>query len=315
MRPIVSEQDFLRHPLNELLGTRSHVRLLRVMSNEVDGPLAATDAAKRAGLTVPGAQKALGRLFRAGFISRVGGGRKHQYEIRFSDKLMQATLKLFQAEKDRYEQLVRTIKKEIKDLIPHPHAVWIQSFPREVGGPLTLGLLHNTRDLTNFVRQLRIKLNQVEKEFGLTIELEGYTKADILDLDLHEFTPLYGIMPSLDHTSRPQIKSPLTRLEPDRRMLLLSRELAKAIQQDSSLLRRAKNHIDSLLHDDQGMANRDLMEWRGILDNYSVQQLARFFTSSSERANRLRQSNPLFAILNADEKAQLTNAIEGTDDT
>jgi len=315
MRPIVSEQDFLRHPLNELLGTRSHVRLLRVMSNEVDGPLAATDAAKRAGLTVPGAQKALGRLFRAGFISRVGGGRKHQYEIRFSDKLMQATLKLFQAEKDRYEQLVRTIKKEIKDLIPHPHAVWIQSFPREVGGPLTLGLLHNTRDLTNFVRQLRIKLNQVEKEFDLTIELEGYTKADILDLDLHEFTPLYGIMPSLDHTSRPQIKSPLTRLEPDRRMLLLSRELAKAIQQDSSLLRRAKNHIDSLLHDDQGMANRDLMEWRGILDNYSVQQLARFFTSSSERANRLRQSNPLFAILNADEKAQLTNAIEGTDDT
>jgi len=315
MRPIVSEQDFLRHPLNELLGTRSHVRLLRVMSNEVDGPLAATDAAKRAGLTVPGAQKALGRLFRAGFISRVGGGRKHQYEIRFSDKLMQATLKLFQAEKDRYEQLVRTIKKEIKDLIPHPHAVWIQSFPREVGGPFTLGLLHNTRDLTNFVRQLRIKLNQVEKEFDLTIELEGYTKADILDLDLHEFTPLYGIMPSLDHTSRPQIKSPLTRLEPDRRMLLLSRELAKAIQQDSSLLRRAKNHIDSLLHDDQGMANRDLMEWRGILDNYSVQQLARFFTSSSERANRLRQSNPLFAILNADEKAQLTNAIEGTDDT
>jgi len=315
MRPIVSEQDFLRHPLNELLGTRSHVRLLRVMSNEVDGPLAATDAAKRAGLTVPGAQKALGRLFRAGFISRVGGGRKHQYEIRFSDKLMQATLKLFQAEKDRYEQLVRTIKKEIKDLIPHPHAVWIQSFPREVGGPLTLGLLHNTRDLTNFVRKLRIKLNQVEKEFDLTIELEGYTKADILDLDLHEFTPLYGIMPSLDHTSRPQIKSPLTRLEPDRRMLLLSRELAKAIQQDSSLLRRAKNHIDSLLHDDQGMANRDLMEWRGILDNYSVQQLARFFTSSSERANRLRQSNPLFAILNADEKAQLTNAIEGTDDT
>jgi len=315
MRPIVSEQDFLRHPLNELLGTRSHVRLLRIMSNEVDGPLAATYAAKRAGLTVPGAQKALGRLFRAGFISRVGGGRKHQYEIRFSDKLMQATLKLFQAEKDRYEQLVRTIKKEIKDLIPHPHAVWIQSFPREVGGPLTLGLLHNTRDLTNFVRQLRIKLNQVEKEFDLTIELEGYTKADILDLDLHEFTPLYGIMPSLDHTSRPQIKSPLTRLEPDRRMLLLSRELAKAIQQDSSLLRRAKNHIDSLLHDDQGMANRDLMEWRGILDNYSVQQLARFFTSSSERANRLRQSNPLFAILNADEKAQLTNAIEGTDDT
>ncbi len=67
MRPIVSEQDPLRYPLNELLGTRAHVRLLRVMANEVDGPLTASDAAKRAGLTIPGAQKALGRLFRSGF--------------------------------------------------------------------------------------------------------------------------------------------------------------------------------------------------------------------------------------------------------
>ena len=113
MRPIVSEQDPLRYPLNELLGIQANVRLLRVMANEVDGPLTTSDVAKRAGLTVPGAQKALGRLFRAGFISRVGGGRKHQYEICSSDRLMQATLKLFQAEKGRYEQLISTIKKEM----------------------------------------------------------------------------------------------------------------------------------------------------------------------------------------------------------
>ena len=49
MRPIVSEQDPLRYPLNELLGTRAHVRLLRVMANEVDGPLTASEVAKRAG--------------------------------------------------------------------------------------------------------------------------------------------------------------------------------------------------------------------------------------------------------------------------
>ena len=59
MRPIVSEQNPLRYPLNELLSTQAHIRLLRVMTNEVDGPLTASDAAKRAGLTVPGAQKAL----------------------------------------------------------------------------------------------------------------------------------------------------------------------------------------------------------------------------------------------------------------
>ena len=112
MRPIVSKQDALRYPLNELLGTRVHVRLLRVMANEVDGPLTASDVATRAGLTTPGAQKALGRLFRSGFFSRVGGGRNHQYEIRRSDRLVQITLELFQAEKDRHEQLITAIKKQ-----------------------------------------------------------------------------------------------------------------------------------------------------------------------------------------------------------
>jgi predicted transcriptional regulator len=298
MRPIVSEQDPLRYPLNELFGTRAHVRLLRVMANEVDGPLTVSDVAKRAGLTVPGAHKALGRLFKAGFISRVGGGRKHQYAIRCQDRLMQITLELFQAEKDRYEQLFTTIKEEIKNLVPHPHAAWVQSFSQKIGEPLTIGLLHETRHLTNCVRQLRTKLNQVENDFDLTIELEGYTKADIFDLNLDDLTALYGVMPVPDSLTQQQIKTPLTHREKDRQAHVLSRKLAKAIEQDPSLLLRAKDHIDRLLKEDQGMATRDLMEWRDILDKYSIQRLSRFFISSSERANRLRQSNPFFAIWN-----------------
>ena len=123
MRPIVSEQAPLRYPLNELLGTRAHVRLLRVMANEVDGPLTASDIAKRTGLTLPGAQKAISRLYRSGFIARVGGGRKHQYEIRRSDRLMQITLALFRAEKDRYEDLLATIKKCYRRLRMDPPSV------------------------------------------------------------------------------------------------------------------------------------------------------------------------------------------------
>lgn len=315
MRPIVSEQDHLHYPLNELFGTRAHVRLLRVMANEVDGPLTASDVAKRAGLTVPGAQKALGRLFRAGFISRVGAGRKHQYEIRCADRLMQIALELFQAEKDRYEQLLTTIKKEIKNLTPHPLAAWIQTFPMEIGDPLTLGLLHETRHLTNCVRQLRTELNQVENDFDFTIELEGYTKADISDLKFDDFTVLYGVMPSPDSLTRQQTKNPLTHREKDRRLHVLSRKLAKAIEQDTSLLRRAKDHIDRLLKEDHGTATRDLKEWSDILDMYSIQRLSRFLASSSERANRLRQSNPFFAILNVDERAQLVNDLKDKDDT
>lgn len=315
MRPIVSEQNPLRFPLNEILGAQAQVRLLRVMANEVDGPLTASDAAKRAGLTVPGAQKALGRLFRSGFVSRVGGGRKHQYEICRSNRLMQIALELFQAEKDRYEQLLAEIEKQIENLIPHPHAAWIQAFPKEIGAPLTIGLLHETLHLTNCIRQLRTQLNQVEKVFDLTIEVEGYTKADISDLRVEDFTPLYGVLPSPVSSRRPERKTPLTHRQRDRLLQGLSQKLADAIEQDASLLRRAKEHIDRLLKNDQGTASRDLREWRDILKMYSIQRLSRFLASTSERANRLRQSNPFFAVLNSDEQGRLLNDLEDENDT
>ncbi len=222
---------------------------------------------------------------------------------------------MFQAEEDRYEQLLTTIKKEIKNLTPHARAAWILAFPIEIGEPLTLGLLHETRHLTNCVRQLRKKLNQVENDFDLTIELEGYTKADISVIKFDDLTILYGVMPSPDIPTRQQTKNPLTHREKDRRLHALSRRLAKAVEQDSSLIRRAKDHLDRLLKENQGTATRDLMEWRDILDMYSIQRLSGFFTSSSERANRLRQSNPFFAVLNSDERTQLANDLEDKDDT
>jgi len=228
---------------------------------------------------------------------------------------MQVTLKLFQAEKDRYEELLITIKKEIKNLTPHPHAAWIQAFPKDIGEPLALGLLHETRHLTDCVRQLRSRLNQVENAFDLTIEIEGYTSADISDLGPDGLTLLYGVMPAAVRPALQQRRKPLTHREKDRRLRILSRQLARALEKDTSLLRRAKDHIDRLLMEDQGTATRDLMEWRDILDMYSIQRLSRFFTSTSERANRLRQSNPLFAILSFDERARLSNDIEDKNDT
>ena len=316
MRPIASEQDPLRHPLNEIFGTQAHVRLLRVMANEVEGPLTAGDAADRAGLTVPGAKKALERLLRSGFVSRVGGGRKHQYEIRRSDRLMQIAVGLFQAEKNRYERLLFAIKKEINILTPPPHAVWIQAAPKEIYEPLILGLLHESLHLTKCMHQLRNGLNRVEEAFDLTIELGGYTKADLPDLELDDVTALYGVLPATSRgTARQRPKSTLTHREKDHQLKVLSRKLAALLEKDASLVRRAKDHINRLLKDDQGAATEDIMEWRNILDSYSIQRLARFFTSSSERANRLRQSNPFFAILTAAERAQMIDDLENENDT
>lgn len=311
MRPIASEQDPLRYPLNEVFGTRAHVRLLRVMAVEVEGPLTAADIARRAGLTVPGAQKALGKLLRSGFVSRVGGGRKHQYEIRRSDPLMQITIDLFESEKKRYGRLIASIKNEIKALTLPPYAAWIQGIPREIDEPLILGLLHESPHMDDCVRHLRTRLDGVEKELDLTIELEGYTKADLPDFELDSVTILYGVVPKKSTDSAKQrAEKVMTHRQKDAQLIQISRKIADMIQGDASLVRRAKDHIDHLLKEDQGAATGDIMEWRNILDAYPIQRLMRFVTSSSERAKRLRQSNPFFAILNSEEQAKVADGLE-----
>jgi predicted transcriptional regulator len=311
MRPVASEQNPLRNPLNELLGTAAHVRLLRVLANETDEPLTASDIAAHAGLTTRGTRKALKRLLQSGFVLRVGGGRRHQYELNRSDKLLKALLKLFQAEKNRYEALLSSIKKELEKPVPYPHSAWIQELPNEYGDPLVIGVLHETKRLANFIHRLRTQLNQVERNFDLTIEVNGYTKADVPNLNADEVTLLFGIMPFPDKYSREMHAKPSTHKEKDQHMLELSRKLAEAIEHDTSLVRRAKEHVQRMLKKDHGSATKDIEEWRDILESYSIRRLSRFLTSTCERANRLRQSNPLFAILSPDERNRLLNKLGG----
>lgn len=305
MRPIVTDQNALRNPLNELLGAEAHVRLLRVLASEVDGPLSASNAAELSGLTIPGAHKALNRLLQSGFIIRIGGGRKHQFELRRSDELVKALFKLFQSEKDRYEGLLDAIKDRIEKVMPYPLSAWIQKFPSEFGDPMIMGILNKTKRLANYIERLQKELHQIEQEFDLTIEVNGYTKADLPNLEADKVSLLYGFLPFLDNSSQETYAKSMTHEKRDQRMLELLHKLAEAIEHDTSLVRRAKEHVQRMLKKDHGLATKDIEEWRDILETYSIRRLSQFLTSTSERANRLRQSNPFYAILDTDERKRL----------
>lgn len=309
MRPVVYCQNSLRYPLNKLLGMEAHVRILRVLANDVDGPITAPKVAERTGLTIPGAHQALKRLLQSGFVVRVGGGRRHLYELNRSDKLIKALLKLFQAEKNRYEALLNSIKKEFEKPVPYPRSAWIQELPNEYGDPLVIGVLHETKHLANYIYRLRTQLNRVERNFDITIELKGYTKADVPDLNADKVALLFGIMPFPDKHNLKMRAKPSTHKEKDQHMLELSYKLSEAIENDTSLVRRAKEHVQRMLKKNHGSATKDIKEWRDILESYSIRRLSRFLTSTSERANRLRQSSPFFAILSTDERNQLLNQL------
>ena len=309
MRPVVYGQNSLRYPLNELLGTEARVRILRVLANDVDGPITAPNVAERTGLTIPGTHQALKRLLQSGFVVRVGGGRRHLYELNRSDKLIKALLKLFQVEKNRYEALLNSIKKEFEKPVPYPRSAWIQELPNEYGDPLVIGVLHETKHLANYINRLRTQLNRIERNFDITIELKGYTKADVPNLNGDKVTLLFGIMPFPDKNDLKMRTKPSTHKEKDQHMLEISYKLAEAIENDTSFVRRAKEHVQRMLKKNHGSATKDIREWRDILESYSIRRLSRFLTSTSERANRLRQSSPFFAILSTDERNQLLNQL------
>ena len=305
MRPIVTYQNQLRYPLNLLLGTEAQVRLLRILSAEDSESLTATDIADRTGMTTRGTRKALKRLLPSGLVVRVGGGRKHQYKLLHSDQLVKALSMLFQTEKDRYEALLSAIKTEIGELAPYALAAWIQNFPNDFDDPLLIGVLHETKRLTNYIEQLQKCLDRIAADFDLTIEAIGYTKADLPALEANEVSPLYGVLPFPDGLSRKFFAKSLTHLEKEQQVMELLSRLAEAIKYDSSLVQRAKEHCRRLLKSDQGSATKDIQEWLDILETYSIRRLTQFLISTSERANRLRQSNPIFAILTADERRRI----------
>jgi hypothetical protein len=304
----------VRNPLNDILGTEANVRLLRVFGTEAAGPLTVSDAAARSGLTIRGTRKAIDRLLKSGFVVRVGGGSKHQYELRHNDKLVTAVVKLFQSEKGRYESLLIAIKNEFGDLTPYAHAAWIQDMPAESGDPMCIGVLHETRQLAIYIEQFQKQLYQIESEFDLTIELNGYTKADLPDVETDKITLIYGFLPFPDIPERKLSTKSLTHEEKDKQMLALSHKLAEAIEKDTSLLQRAKAHVRQMLKSDHGSAIKDIEEWRDILESYSTRRLSLFLKSTSERANRLRQSNPFLAILNSDERKRLLKNLGGNND-
>jgi len=304
MRPIANQQDGQRYPLSEVFSAEAHVRILRVLS-KIKGSYSAPEIAERTGLTGPGTQKALARLVNTGMIVRIGEGYSRQYAFQQGTHLATPIIQLFKAERNRYESLLSSIQSSAKQLDPPPKTVWIYREAPNGDRTLNLGLLQSARQLTQSVRQLRTGLGSVEQEFDVTIEITGYTKADLDDIDPSNIQILTGYEPKLDPMRDRANFHAYTHDQLDKRSEKWASAIATLIHKDPSLVRRAIRHLNTLLEKDQGSARHDLMEWKAILDSYPERRLIDFLKSQSPRATRLRQSAPFFAVLTESERELL----------
>ncbi len=301
MRPIAHGRNALRYPLNDVFGTEAHVRILRALIHEGDGPLGAADAAKLTGLTQPGARKALHRLQELGVVRSVGAGRSQKYGLRRQEGMVDLLRSLFDAEQRLYDDLLAGLRQAFAG-VHEVQLAWIRDLPVRLGDPVELVVVADVRATPWLGEELRTRIAGVEKEYDLTVEISLFTQADAPAAEPDALFVLVN-EPVGGLGSR---KRPKSHREADELSLQLAGAVSELIRSDPSLIRRAVQHLNRLAHDPQGIAVGDVLEWRQVLETYSPERVSKLLVSGSSRARRLRQSSPFLAVLSPEERDRLT---------
>ncbi|MCG8469549.1 MAG: hypothetical protein MJB57_15310 [Gemmatimonadetes bacterium] len=295
--------------MNNLLATPAQVRLLRVLTTQVAGPITAADAAKRALLTEAGARRALQRLSETGVVRIVGGGHAQQFGMRETELLTDHLTALFRGEHDRYQVLMRALREAVEGL-PDVRLAWIEELPIDLGDPLHIGVLADPASIDWLGQEVRRRITSIEEKFELTIEIHALTRADMPEREWASTVVLCGVAPTVEADEPSQLTLHSDR---DRRALLMTEAIRELLNENPSLTKRAVRHLEHLLEEDQGSAEGDLREWHSILSTYSHHRLVKFLMSDSPRAERLRQSSPFFAVLTPEERDEVLAHLKGSE--
>jgi len=86
--------------------------------------------------------------------------------------------------------------------------------------------------------------------------------------------------------------------------------LVALLEEDLSLIRRARERVLEKLENRHPGNGHDLWEWRKILDTYPLPRLLHFLESDSPRAVRLRESSPFPEVLSDAERERLGRFVE-----
>lgn len=114
----------LYHPLDEVLGTRALVRVLRVLAAH-GASLAVADVARRARLTLPSVRTALRRLLDLEVATGIGAGRSIVCGLRQEHPLVPIIVSLFRAEQEQATAVLGAVREAAGRLDPAPWAVWL----------------------------------------------------------------------------------------------------------------------------------------------------------------------------------------------
>lgn len=318
MRPVTKRQSALRAPLNDILGTEAHVRILRVLS-ETEDPLSISRLAERSMLAISGVSKALSSLEEAGIVEYIGAGARRPVQFRPSHPLADAVRTLFRSERSRFDKIVAELKRAARSIAPLPRSVWIEgpvvSGSDRIADPLIIGILTGARELDRSLASWEDAIEDIERAQDVSVEIRGRTAADLIAATHEEREALRRALPILGPPPLEIIKSsalpkrkstlatrPFSHAELDARARALATAVAERIRTDPGIVERASAHVDARMMIASPGEQRELREWKRILRTMSLPRLRRFLAENSERATRLRQTFPFAGVISDEER-------------
>lgn len=304
----------IKTPLNEILGSKGHVRVLRVMVTVKDS-ISHSELMQRTGLSRQGTYDVVEKLVKSGVLAYVGSGQRQQIILRGDYPLSMAIKQLFNKELSRYQKLVDELKHEISKLDFQLRTAWIYGKVAkgedEYGDPLDIALLGPLKEIDQATNQLKENLfkHSVEARYDITIEVTGMTLADLEQSNIPDDDPiihLWGVDPkklvkrhsdTVSHGA-----THLTHQDHDERSKQEAKIWAYLLGIYPEIIPRTLSHLENKLVQEGTGDQTDLLEWRQILQSMSIQRLKKFLESDTERSQRLRQSLPFWEVLSADER-------------
>lgn len=317
MRPTKQPDSIISAPLNRILRTEASVRVLRVLSL-TQHPLSPADVAARARLDPSGVRRVLQELASQGIVETVGAGATRPVRLRMAHPFARALRSLFRAEASRAAAILKQVRSAAQAVAPAPRAVWMVH-PLPSGGEggmetLQIGVLAPADQVDAAAQVLRREMRAVERGEDLTVEVRGYTAADLAVLSageqqaLSDAVPLVGFPPEtlIGAGSGSSRSAPVhSHAQMDERALVLGRTLGKRLMRDPTLIERAQAYLRDYLTNALPGERKEMEEWAAILEAMPPARLQKFLVDRGQRATRLRQSLPFLGALTPAERTTL----------
>lgn len=282
--------------------------MLRVLAFSREA-IGRTRVARRAELNASGVRRTLDRLAEMGLVEAIGSGRGQSVRLRDRHPLAAEIRTLFAAERSVFDRIVEAAREAFDRREFPATAVWIESPEARSPGTVHLGVLGPPNSVGDAADEVRRHFREVEGDLATHFVVHAYTEADRGAIGeeevrrLRDLTLLYGWLPQEWNVSSGGPVRAHRYL--DERARRLAVEIARLLPDDPSIIDRALEWLDERLAAAEGRSQRDLREWRRILEELSIQQVQALLREESERADRLRQSLPFVEVLTPAERREI----------